>query len=263
MITRTRFFLLLILSLGISCLWHDSVHAMRPNSQEASPETTKFVRGILQELEVKSPETVLVLRFCGECNITDEIMLMGQLEDNALVPRYVWMNKEGDFSKLTEGQRRFLVGRVVMAAKSANSFAVVGAIIGLELLSIATGMLMVGAGLKLLRPNLGERKIRTGALTGGLVLGFALFIATGCYANAGHEQVLDVEAAAFSGDVEGVIELIKEADRRWQEKHPRSTVGGRLQRALGAIFGPLSPMPSTEKRLRYLRELAREQAGLA
>jgi len=249
-----NFFLSIVLSCVV-CLWHGGVHAMKANSKEASAETTSFVRSILQELDVKNSGTVLILHSCNEPKAEDDITLAAQLDDHAFVPRYVWTNKEEEFARLSEGQKRFLVARVVMAAKYGSSPVVVAGVIGLELLSVATGMLVASAGTKLLKPN-ASRVMKNGVLAGGLVGGLALFLAVGSYAIAGYELVLDLEAATFSGDINGVIELVSAAEKK--EKDLAATKG-RLRRLLGAIVGPLSQMPPTKKRLLYLRELARDQ----
>ena len=262
-VLRLRFSLshILFFTMAFGCLWSATAHAMMFGIEEASLETATFVRATLKELGVSSPELVQVFR----CNdrfkeSVDEAAVDANMEFHGLVPRYIHVNEHG-FATLTEKQKRFVVARAVMAAKSMASVKRQFEMVAIELSALFCSLPLMVAGGKYFNRHFrpGNKVLPSVVLAGCCSSWPVMFLGAVSYLNRGYEQEFDLDAATFSGDINGAIEVVEAQQKRFEKQYPRTTLSGRFVRALNAMFSPFSSTQSTTKRIRYLRELAQEQ----
>jgi len=223
--------------------------------EDASPETAAFVRSTLRELGVADPGDVRVWRRIVEDDDANPAEVETALKTGWIgwPPRFFCVHERG-FKQLSEEQRRFVVARAVAMTRCENRLAL--EMLGFSLLSAVISGSLVSCYSN--RDKAVRRPIRT-TLSHPVLAAVAfnvLFWGSFSYTCRAQDVVLDLEAAEFAG-ANGGIELIKDDQRRMDQYYPRSSIWGRVVRALQALL-----LPSNETRLRWLRELAREQRAL-
>ena len=252
------------LAMGYILLWLGSAEAYYYTTTKtytytiygASSETTNFVRGVLRDLDIKKPEAVFIAKG-GDGNSGSVTADFAQELSN---PRIITVH-EDTFKQLSENQKRFIVARVVLGEQSVRSL-------------WRRFERVICWGGTWLASYLGFRFFGTPGLPAGrlyciprsdspfvrrLVAATAVSLLLGGYLERIHSQNFDIEAGIYCGDVESAIKFIEAEQKKYDEKYPFTTYWGQANRGIDALLKPFSWTPSKEARLRYFRELAREQ----
>jgi len=224
----------------------------------ATPETTRFVREVLRELEVKKPDEIFV---AGDgSSLVPELHLKKDKFNN---PRYIQFDEKA-LDGLSDCEKRFVVVLGIMTALRTDRLAstkikamisTVLSIPGFDRLAIFVCILVPMLVYFKLEGHYSLGTISVAGCSFGLV---SLLIAA--WRSRRFAREVDIDAALFSGDLDGIVQYVRRQKKEDEKDCFQTTIAGGLERLFFMIAKPLSFSVWPDVRLRYMRQLARKQA---
>jgi len=211
------------------------------SSEDASPETTIFVQGVLREMCLKGSHKVHIRRFDEDADyLCWPTCIVASLVGGRWCRRYICVREDG-FETLPDGQKRFLIAREVVKFRARFRQAlplhlILWPAIAIEVLSLKY------------QQGFGAQIVRGVTFVGAwLLFGYVLRV---------WECITDLRTAKELDDVQSAIGLIEREQRDFDDCYPAWSFKGAIVRPCYMLTRPLNITPSPASRLRYLqREL--------